>query len=281
MKLKLILLFTAFLLLKSYGQPVDKIDLPKEGTDIKINKTFQLYSLYITKNQEVYNDDKRLDYFQDISYSIIDQRNKSVDFSFPQKLFLYADKKVQYKFIDKIKGYFVAPKWAYYMTDGIEQLKATTFWLNYGNQNLEIEEIMTLEQDVRNEALNSEGPSLLMPPPMAWYHEFEDIIYSRNKESIDNILKERTHDVLQISKNKTINYKNKVIYEDSLLKLFKNNEVLFLKFDGDVLYEDYISAIQIIKDILKSIEKKQEKRAYVIEVSYALEIFLKRNNIKL
>ena len=273
----ILIIITSF----GYGQPIDKIKLPKGGTDINITKTVQMYSLYITVNQEVYNDDKRLDYFKDINYSIQEQRNKSVDFSFPQKLFLYADKKVQYKFIDKIKGYFVAPKWVYYMTDGIEQLKATTFWLNYGNQNLEIEEIMTLEQDVKNEALNCEGPSLLMPPPMAWYHEFEDIIYSRNKESIDNVLKEHTHDVLQISKNKTINYKNKVINEDSLLKFFKNNEVLFLKFDGDILYEDYISAIQIIKDILNFLEKKQEKRAYVVEVSYELEIFLKRNNIKL
>lgn len=76
MKFKIVFLTTLLLAVKSYAQPKNEINLPEGGKDIEIKHITSLYSLYITQNQEVYNDDKRLEYFQDINYSFLNQLSK-------------------------------------------------------------------------------------------------------------------------------------------------------------------------------------------------------------
>lgn len=267
--MKITFLLIALLALKGFTQPKNEINLPNGGKDIEINNLTSLYSLYITKNQEVFNDDKKLEYFQDVNYTFLNQLNKNISMGIPLVL-IYADIKTPFKFVSKIKQYIPNHRWLFYMTENIEGLKATAF-RNYGSaKNFGLEEILTMEEE--NDLLVEGFPfAPPLPPPSMWYNDFEDIIYSGKKEDINEVLKKHTHNTLKVSLNKTLTHKGKIIDSNNLKKILEETDVVFLKFDNDILYEDYIHVVQEINRILKQIEKLKESGAYVIEISFQLE----------
>ncbi|AXP81951.1 hypothetical protein CJ739_2886 [Mariniflexile rhizosphaerae] len=267
--MKFTFLLIMLLALKGFTQPKNEINLPNGGKDIEINNLTSLYSLYITKNQEVFNDDKKLEYFQDVNYTFLNQLNKNISMGIPLVL-IYADIKTPFKFVSKIKQYIPNHRWLFYMTENIEGLKATAF-RNYGSaKNFGLEEILTMEEE--NDLLVEGFPfAPPLPPPSMWYNDFEDIIYSGKKEDINEVLKKHTHNTLKVSLNKTLTHKGKIIDSNNLKKILEETDVVFLKFDNDILYEDYIHVVQEINRILKQIEKLKESGAYVIEISFQLE----------
>lgn len=267
--MKFTFLLITLLALKGFTQPKNEINLPNGGKDIEINNLTSLYSLYITKNQEVFNDDKKLEYFQDVNYTFLNQLNKNISMGIPLVL-IYADIKTPFKFVSKIKQYIPNHRWLFYMTENIEGLKATAF-RNYGSaKNFGLEEILTMEEE--NDLLVEGFPfAPPLPPPSMWYNDFEDIIYSGKKEDINEVLKKHTHNTLKVSLNKTLTHKGKIIDSNNLKKILEETDVVFLKFDNDILYEDYIHVVQEINRILKQIEKLKESGAYVIEISFQLE----------
>lgn len=86
--MKITFLLIVLLALKGFTQPKSEINLPNGGKDIEIESLTSLYSLYITKNQEVFNDDKRLEYFQDINYTFLNQLYKNISTGIPLVLFM-------------------------------------------------------------------------------------------------------------------------------------------------------------------------------------------------
>lgn len=130
MKFKMKYLLLLLLASKGFAQPKDGIKLPKGGKEIEIKSLTNLYSLYITKNQEVYKDDRKLEYFQDINYTLLDQKNKIPEPWIPQMVLLYADAHTKYKFIDKIKSHITSTFSLFYMTDNIDDLVAIFFKFN-------------------------------------------------------------------------------------------------------------------------------------------------------
>lgn len=260
--------------LTCFGQPKDKINIPKGGEDIKITEFTNLFSLYITENQEVYNDHKRLMYFEYINYSLRTQRN-SIEPWMPLKVLLYADEKVYYKFIDKIKSHIPVTTWLYYMTDNVEDLRAISFRLNSRcKKSLLLEEIPTLEKDTSS---IEETIEIIDAPEL----QLEKDLYFGRKKAVKKTLNSLSNKTLIVSKNKTLlNSIGENIDSEFLERLIKKNRVLFLKFDDAIFYEDYLHTIQKIKKIYNGLDKG-EQRAYVIEISYELEKIMKDKKIKL
>jgi biopolymer transport protein ExbD len=265
------------LALKGFTQPKNEINLPNGGKDIEINNLTSLYSLYITKNQEVFNDDKKLEYFQDVNYTFLNQLNKNISMGIPLVL-VYADVKTPFKFVSKIKQYIPNHRWVFYMTENIEGLKATAF-RNYGSaKNFELEEILTMEEE--NDLLDEEFLFETLPIN-SWHFDFEKTMHSGNKEAIIEALNSYSHSVLTISQHKTVMHNELFLNDESLKKLIKANQVLFLDCDDDIFYEDYIDAIQKIKKHQITLEKNEEDKAYIIEVSLSLKKHFKEMDIEL
>jgi biopolymer transport protein ExbD len=279
MKFEITYLLLVLLSFKVFAQPKNEINLPKGGKDIEIKQLTSLYSLYITKNQEVYNDDRKLDYYQDISYTFFNQLYKNASIGIPLFM-LYADVKTPFKFVSKVKQYIPGHRWVFYMTENIEGLTATAF-RSYGSiKNFVLDEILTLEAE--NDLLIEEFPfAPPLPPPSMWYVDFEETLYSNDREAIQGSLNEYTHALITISQNKKLKHNDLVLDEVALGELVKKNKVLFLDFEENVFYEDYIDAIQKIKQYQIDLERNGEDKAYVVEVSLNLNNNLKALNIEL
>ena len=271
-------LATICITLYSFGQSKEEIILPKGGRNMSFYGTIEFY---ITKNQEVFNSNNRLQFYDDISNFILSKSTLPLP---DRRVLLYADNAVKYSFIDKIKQEIaLVEKALFLMTDNIDNPKKgySIFLNSYLNKHKNIEIIHTLEQDTRNKEYNESATPPPFPPPNIWYHDFENTIYSGNKEEIIKALNKYSHDELVVSNNKTLKLKDKPIDEVSLIELFKQYEVLFLKFDYDILYEDYIHTIQEIKKVQQELYEKNEKKAYVIEVSFQLKKLFKNLKIDL
>ncbi|OBX17593.1 hypothetical protein LX77_03719 [Gelidibacter algens] len=277
--MKNIFLLILLLTVKGFTQPKNEINLPKGGKDIEIKSTKSLYSLYLTKNQEVFNDDERLEYFQDVNYTFLSQFDKNISMGIPLVL-IYADVKTPFKFVSKVKSYIPNHRWVFYMTENIEGLKATAF-RNYGSAKyLDLEEILTAEEE--ENLLAEEFPfAPPMPPPNWWFVDFEKKLFSGNKAAIQNALNEYSHSVLTVSQNKALKHDNIILNDESLKNFIQANQVLFLNFDDGIFYEDYIDAVQKIKNHQIALEKNEQDKAYIIEVSLNLKSQLEEMDIEL
>lgn len=280
MRLKFIYIILIFISFKGFSQPKSNITLPKGGDLMKFNSITGLYSIYITKNQEVYIDDRKLEYFQDINYTYFNQLYKNSSFGFPRVL-LYADVDTPYRFISEVKDYIPSCLRIFHMTDNIDDLKAAPFTNCARYNELVLEEIYTLEEEISIQKLNdSLGPPPL-PPPSMWYFNFAETMYSGNKEAINQALKKYSYTVLTVSTGKKLKLNNVLINQESLKKALKSNNIIFLKFDNKALYQDYISAIQLINKCLLELEKLDENSAFVLEFSNYLGKLFKSLEIKL
>ncbi|MDZ4147781.1 MAG: hypothetical protein U1C58_05810 [Flavobacteriaceae bacterium] len=280
MKIKIVHLLILALTIQGFAQPKKEINLPKGGKDIKINRVTGLYSLYVTKNQEVYNDDKRLEYYQDINYTYLNQFYKNISYGDPLVL-IYADNKTPYRFVSKIKEYIPGHRWIFYMTENIEGLKATAFGNYAPDKNLALEEIITLDDEIKIKKFNDSVSSPPLPPPNMWYDDFVQTIYSGNKEAIQEALKNYAHSVINISQIKKLDDNKLVLDKEFVKNAIKNNNIVFLRFDDSTLYEDYIFVIQKIKEVLIELEKLDENIAYVIEISNQLNNLFENLSIQL
>ncbi|KJD31326.1 hypothetical protein PW52_16725 [Tamlana sedimentorum] len=273
-------LLLLLLALKGFSQPKDEIKLPKGGKKIEIKSLTNLYSLYITKNQEVYNDDKKLEYFQDINYTLLDQKNKIPEPWIAQKVLLYADAHTKYKFIDKIKSHITSTFSLFYMTDNIYDLIATSFrFNNFSKKSFLLEEINSLQEEelIESSSITMDISDFANP----WWVELERDLYSDNKEVIQGAINQHNHTLITVSPNKALKHKDLLLNDNNLKALIKSNKVLYLDFDDNTYYEDYLDAIQKIKKHQIALEKKQEEKAYVIEVSINLKKHLNQMGVEL
>ncbi|TYA70176.1 hypothetical protein [Seonamhaeicola marinus] len=271
----LILVFSFY----GHTQPKEEIELPKGGKEIEFKHLTNLYSLYITKNQEVYNDGKKLQYFQDVGYTLQHQKN-SIAPGVSFKTLIYADSKVYYSFIEKIKYQLaIDPRRVYFMTNDFYGFTGMYYrFTSYYNQEIAIEKITTLEEDIFNA---ENGEEFFVDIVNPWEFDFEKNLYEGKKKGVEKTLQEVKTEVIEVGKNKSINYKGAIINAGKLENLVTQNQIIFLKFAEGIYYEDYIYCIQEVKRIRTELRQKNKKGAYIIELSSKLINLLKENNIKL
>ncbi|WP_223552300.1 hypothetical protein [Aestuariivivens sp. NBU2969] len=276
MKKILSVLILLILPISSFSQIKDSIALPEGGKEVSFYATT---NIYVTKNQNVSTDNKTFRYFDDISNSIINQ----FDYSNPPRVLLYADKNTRFEFIERIKKEIaLVDKKLYLMTDNIgNSSKGIPIYLNsllgvHKNSS----HILTLEQVLRNEKLNATKYKYTPPPkplPNVWYHDFENIIYSGNKKNIDSILEKKSYSSIRLKPEKNIAYNGKNIDLDLLKEIFTKNDIVFLKFDYHLIYDDYVFIINQYSEL----KKLNKEAAYLIEIPYDLEYLLKDKQIKI
>lgn len=114
-----------------------------------------------------------------------------------------------------------------------------------------------------------------------WWVELERNLYSDNKEVIQGAINEHNHSLITVSPNKTLKHKDLLLNDNNLKVLLKSNKVLYLDFNDNVYYEDYLDAIQKIKKHQIALEKNQEERAYIIEVSINLKKHVNEMGVEL
>ncbi len=260
-----------------FGQSKDNVNLPEaKGKELSFYGTIDLF---VTKNQEVFNENKIFVRYDDISNFILSKH----DLPLPERrVLVYADRKTRYSFIDKLKQEIaLVEKSLFLMTDSSDDTKRgysiflNSFLLKHKNNKT----ILTLEQEIKNEEFNKNVPPPPLPPLSLWHRSFAETIYSGEKGAIIKALTDYSYDVFRVLPNKRLEHNNSIISGKSIDKIIGSKDVIFLKFDKKILYEDYIYAIQEIKNSQRNLKEKNGGGPYLVEISFQIEHYLKNLNI--
>ncbi|MHA7056065.1 ExbD/TolR family protein [Aquimarina sp. M1] len=287
---KKLFVIVGFVLLSTtlMAQPTDQIQLPTGGEKINLKHTTPLLSFYVTKNQEVYLENKKLDFYEEIYYALEKKKHTELEELTPFiRILLYADKEVKYKTIDRIKSEIGAVfRTIYYQTGNIKDIsEATPAILSGSLKEKNTTPIISLEDQEKITSIKTSSlPLPPPPPPMFWHYELDPLLYSKRKKEIQLTLKQYTYTSLWINQNGNLIHKGKTISikDSSILKgVLKENQIVFLRFDNDITYNYYMQTIQELRQISKSLEKSKEKRAWVTEISYDLENLYRKIEITL
>ena len=270
-----IITFLFCLSLSLNAQPKESIKLPEGGKEMAIEEALQLFSLYVTENQEVYNDGRKLEYFDDISYAIIDQKNKSIDEWVSQLVLLYADKNVRYSFIDAIKMEVAKAKNnIHYNTGNIEALESINKLLEYNPNNYRsLNPIKTKTEDLDKEEI--ELVFMMSPPPPP--PSLVEYIYAVDKTMVEEGLSFfSTYTFITLKNDKILDSNGEPLDEQNLANLIPNEALLFIRYDKNLLYGDYIKSTLKLDEIRKKLKETKQIEFRPFEVSSELEAHFKK-----
>lgn len=260
------------------------INLPEGGRARTEDPWYFESNIYVTKEQHTFNGEgKQFGYFTEISHWLFQEKNKlnPTVWLLPT---LYADADTRFSFIEQvIRQMAVAqPMFIQFATQEKgkkhEVLKITATLLK-----MDKDEIIPWQEKTVSETAESEDDffSSIPPPPAPWYLAVHSAIYSGNPEKVKKVLNEYQYAVLKVLPNSVLEFQGKPLNINDLPKIMTKNQILFLRFDKNLKYKDYIYAVDAINKASKKVKAQKESSSYPIDIFSELEYFLEENEIEL
>lgn len=279
------------------------IKLPDSKLNIiEKNISDKIFNIYVTKNKEIYANGNKIkihELSKEINYyeSILNKNYKQDNFF---KIFLYADKRLNYSFIDTLKTEMAMSssddlgRNLYYKTGEVDNFKSGfNFFLEPNSfYHLSSTEIpLTNEEKLKKEKYMGEYKNMwgdVLPPMPAWWEDvikLNNVIYSVQKDAINEILETKypIHNCIIIEKKGVLIYKQEEISinEDVVVqRIIEENDLIFLQMSDNLTYGDYILAKQKIISLLNKLSK-ETKIATFLELSSEILKLHKRNSINI
>jgi len=287
------ILFCIVFVHNTYAQ-IDNIVLPKGDREIKIRQSTPIFSIHIDELKNIYLED-RLTSIQELDESLSNMYNKvPLHLKSNVVIFLYADARLDYMLIDQVKTQIsrVDLRKVVYKTNSIEDedfLKGVYRRTPPSYFRGTIEERLGVKTDtiftghwkestnVKNNISELPPPE---PPPRIWIYDFEEIIYSNQKEVIKEVLLERTNECVTITDDGFLISSGIITLDqvDQLTTLFRSNEVLLVNFDRNLKYKSYFNAINVFKTVLGEM-KNRERKPFILELSLELTEYYQKEDI--
>lgn len=258
------------------AQPKQNIKLPDGGKDMNVQVATQLYSLYVTENLEIYNDDTLLEYFDDISFNFLDQKNKAITENLLQNVILYADKKVPYQFIDAFKQEVSRVKNnIHYKTGDLEDLETVNKLLEYNPYNYrELKSITALAAQIE-ESNNAETEMVSVsfmnvpPPPPPSLVEY---LYGKDKLTVlEGLALFSTYTYITFKGSTILDSEGNVLNEKRLKQTLPDKGLVFIRFDKKLLYGDYIKSTLLLDKVRTELNDNSQLQFRPFEASAELE----------
>jgi biopolymer transport protein ExbD len=258
------------------AQPKQNIKLPDGGKDINVQVATQLYSLYVTENLDIYNDDTLLEYFDEISFNFLDQKNKAITENLLQNVILYADKKVPYQFIDAVKQEVSRVKNnIHYKTGNLEDLETVNKLLEYNPYNYyELIPINAVATEIK-ESNNAETEMVSvsfrnMPPPPP--PSLVEYLYGKDTSSVlEGLALFSTYTFITFEGNTILDSEGNVLNEERLKQTLPDKGLVFIRFDKKLLYGDYIKSTLLLDKVRLELNDNSQLKFRPIEVSAELQ----------
>lgn len=297
MKQKIAYLCLFFTFLNVNAQ--DSISLP--NVDVKIGlKYYSPFCVYVTnENKIIYKKD---------TISLYQIKERLYDFSIAEiyakkQIHLFVDKNVRYSLIDSIKTEISSTNSSKYIVyrsnriytnrrrnvaKGIKHKSSLSYYSflppEYLRTRQEIKERDSLSKKKRE--LNPNLP----PPPSSndnrWVQaspNIERATYGIQQNIIDEALSNKVFSCYSISNTGLIDDAGKEINvsKEVLQEILKNNDAVFLKYESDLIYDNYIEFVKILQELKPNFKKNIHSYAEVIELSYQIQQLHKKAHIKL
>lgn len=276
MKIWYLIIFMMFTFAVAYPQTKDDIVLPKGGREIGDNRTFKNVNFYVTKEQVVFIEEGvSLKYFNDIANLLF--ASKKVNSSNIRVLpTLYADADTRFDFIQQIIRQIALIRFKVEcITDNNRSIyKEISTLLKIDDSEIQRLTPKEEQQEEMDSFFNTPPP-----PPIPWWLAARTDMYSGNVKKVKNVLSEHKYAVIKVLSNQRIEYKDQILSETKMADLLKENDILFIRFDENLFYKDFIYAIDFVNQIAKKVEAITKSSAYPIEVFSELEEFMIENDI--
>ncbi|MBV7269345.1 hypothetical protein [Winogradskyella luteola] len=201
------------------------------------------------------------------------------------------DKNANYSTLDIIKTQLASVhfKQLYYKTNTIEDkdILRGMSWINYQSffKFKRLEKVLTDKEIENNNRLNDSlrklGELNVIPPPPPpmpnWYFDNLHKIYSDNQEAIDEALEEQSYTCTLLTNEGFMTDTDIVTMENTekLQELFSSFNIVFVKFDKDLIYSNYFKAIKAFKEI------DTTNRGFLVELSNEIVEIHKTSEINL
>lgn len=267
---------------KAFSQPTDFL-LPEGKAEIELNYTAIVMKLYITKHQEVYFEDEKLQFYDQIASAILKAERQAPEamIGANKMIYIYADRNVPYSFVEGIKMEIakLGIRFLFYKTNDDDNniLQAEIFRLNVFKEYEIPRPIVTVEEADLNQEyflMIPPLPSQLMPSYLDWLSDLELAIGSMDTGTVKNILSGLKYESFKVLPDEKI-YHNEKVYDltdgEALSQIIHEKELLLLDFDENLIYEDYIKGIQKVRELIKSESSTEETTLITIEVPIPLK----------
>lgn len=108
----------------------------------------------------------------------------------------------------------------------------------------------------------------------------ETAVYSLQKDLIHEALEAKRYECFFISNKGLLNADNKVMTKDDIKNALLKNDIIFLKYDSELLYGNYINLIAVVKEMTSNYVRNSDT-AEVIELSNQIQDLHKKVDIEL
>jgi len=261
----------------SYSQ--SKLNLPTSDYEIIYKSITPISNIYVYKNGDVFLEKEKRTIL-DLGRTLFETKNKfPIENQRYIQVHLLADKSTDFKIIDSIKSQISSSRLhLYYRTNHLEDITKGINWKNHNS--LEYFKLQEKEDENNENLVFFEAVRIKNPIELQINEDLYNLNLKKAKELIDKI---KYANIRFLNKNEIRIKDTKVKIRDTqkILEIISNYDVLFIRFNNKMTYNNYISMITSIKDVFKILRKIESREIPIFEISYELEDELRKNNFKL
>src|SRR5690606_1458520 len=270
-----------------------KIDLSDSEKKIKYKSVSTISSIYVLKDNTILLEKDTVFVYNIGKLISLDYFKAPTDVKMYYQVHLFADKSANYSLIDEIKTQLSSVytiNRIYYQMGILEDI-TSGFAMDlhpsfFKLQPIE-EKLTKVEQrisDSINSNLHFDDFSIPPPPSPAGYELFliKEKIYSIQKEVINEVLVDNNYTCITVT-NEGVKFNNNKIEKFSNTDLFKKvlleNDLIFVRFDKELKYNQYIIYLNHLMKLSKECYETNNKYPQTIDLSFEILKLHQENNI--
>ena len=272
---KYILIFFIFQI--SYSQ--SELNLPNSDYEIDYKSLTPISNIYIYKNGEIFLENENIKIL-DLGKTLFEIKNKfPIEDQWSIQVHLLADKSTDFRIIDSVKTELSSARLnLYYRTNHLDDFTKGINWRNHSSLyyfELPEENTEFNENDIEIDIEFIQSPIEI---------QINDELYKQNFEKARNLLSSiKYSNIRYFDKDylKINDFKINIKDYPKILETISDYDVLFIRFQNKMSYNEYINLITTIKNVYKIFREKENREVPFFEISYDLESILQENNFEL
>ena len=278
---------------KLHSQQKDNINLPyiecDENLPLNRNLNSRTVNIFVNKEWTIYIRDKKLVYWDEVA-SILASigRDSIIEKTALSSVTIYADESIKYRFLDKLKSEIARTGIKYFLFK-LNEESSSDFEAELVHGTIEPKWV---DRVIRTKEYEFDSVNLIKTNIPAWlkvkdsgkfdeeiHYNFRKFLYSGEIDKVEQFLAKNQNASIILLPGKKFKIKNHVFSLEnvkSFVQLTIEQKIIFVRFDNDLDYDDYIHYLNFKRKVFNSKDKSaNSKSAKFVEVSFGLEKKLK------
>ena len=268
MKIYISFLIFNLCLLSVTAQSGKNIEVPFYNGPSEISSTETFYRFYVTTQEKLYFEDKRLQYRDEVSTSLLVKQRSTIIHP-ENEITVVADKNVSYEFIEKLRKNLIH-YWKgniHYIGQESDTLTALTIYTS--GKEFKVKEFTNGQFYTEKHGdyiyeIGEKEKEIGLPLPPPYYQQvWGNVFHGSDLERFKNILKHPkfTYIAMEIISEEQYIWRSKKYYFNDTEKLKElvdfSKDILYVKAARDITYGQYFNALSSIQKFQKFIPRSK------------------------